>query len=69
MNRGNPARQLWQVEYPESDGKPMAETDVHRRELMQAVARADDESRACQRAEAEVAQLRRLMGQAGLTVD
>jgi len=27
----------WQVEYPESDGKPMAETDVHRRELMHAI--------------------------------
>jgi len=31
------ASHLWQVEYPESDGKPMAETDVHRRELMHAI--------------------------------
>src|SRR5918911_144523 len=28
---------LQQVEYPESDGKPMGETDVHRREMAQII--------------------------------
>lgn len=37
MTTANPVRRPLQIDYPESDGKPMAETDVHIRELMYAI--------------------------------
>ena len=33
-----PALPAHQVEYPESDGKPMAETDIHRQAMLDSIA-------------------------------